>query len=60
MKVALIICDGGDGYSHIRYYKDLEEANRLCDDVEDFYANEDGPDIIEVPDDFSPPGGFSD
>ena len=60
MKVALIIRDGGDGYSHINYYKDIAEAERLCGYEEDYFINEDGPDVIEVPDDFAPPGGFSD
>lgn len=62
MKVALLIADGGDGYANIQYFKDVEFARKLADSdkhCDTFNINE-GMDIIDVPDDFYPPGGFSD
>lgn len=62
MKVGLLISDGCDGSASIHYFKDLEYAMALldCDAYcQDFGLNE-SMDIIEVPDTFSPPGGFSD
>lgn len=62
MKVGLLITDGGDGSANIHYFKDLSYARKLldCDSLcEEFGLNE-GMDVIEVPEDFYPPGGFSD
>lgn len=63
MKVALLISDGGDGSASIRYFKDIKYANELadCDEYcETFGLNEGGAEIIDVQEDFYPPGGFSD
>lgn len=58
MKVAIVINDCGDGSSSLHFYNDIDRAKDLCDSEENYYANEGDPTIIEVPDDFKPPGGF--
>lgn len=60
MKVALLICDGGDGSACIRWFKDHLLAEKLCETEEEFYQNEGDPEIITVPDDWEPRGGFDD
>lgn len=61
MKVALLIADGGDGSACIRYFKNVNLAMTLLDDdnyCETFGLNEGDCDVIEVPADFIPPGGY--
>lgn len=62
MKVALLISDGGDGSACIHYFKDIEYARTLevCNEHCEVFGLNEGVDIIEVPEDFEPPGGFSD
>lgn len=60
MKVAILICDGGDGSAGLRWFKDLLLAERLCETQEDFYQNEGDPEVVDVPDDWEPRGGFDD
>lgn len=55
MKVALVICDGGDGSASIAYYRNLEEAKRVVEEEEEYYMNEGSFDIIDVPKDWTPP-----
>ncbi|WXH66003.1 hypothetical protein NDAWWUGD_CDS0085 [Salmonella phage SeKF_80] len=64
MKVAIIISDGGDGSASLLWFKDLKLADELTSDDEHcevFGLNEGGPaEIIEVPEGWEPPCGFSD
>jgi len=63
MKVAILICDGGDGSAHLEWFKDVDHACDLASDddyCESYGINEGSPEIIEVPDGWTPPGGFSD
>lgn len=60
MKVAIAICDNGDGGAGIRWFKDILLAERLCENEENFYQNEGGPEVVDLPDDFTPRGGFDD
>lgn len=63
MKVAILITDGGDGSASLSWFKDLELAQTVADTddwCETFGMNEGSPTIIEVQDDFVPPGGFHD
>lgn len=59
MKVALLVNNGGDGSYSINYFRDIEMAYTLANEEECFFDS-DSVDIIEVPEDFNPPGGFSD
>lgn len=59
MKVAILISDGGDGYASLRWFKNTELAREVIDEHEQFYMNE-GVEVIDVPEDFNPPGGFDD
>lgn len=62
MKVAILIQDCGDGSSCLRWFKDIDLAEKLAysdDYCEEFGASE-GTTVIEVQDDFYPPGGFDD
>lgn len=62
MKVAILIQDSGDGSSCLRWFKDLDLAESLAYSdryCEEFGASE-GTTVIEVGDDFIPPGGFDD
>lgn len=62
MKVAILIQDCGDGSACLRWFKDLDLAETLA--YSDFYCEEfggsEGTTVIEVSDDFTPPGGFDD
>ena len=63
MQVAILVSDGGDGCSYLRWFKNIELAIKLANDdkyCEDFGCNEGGPTVITVGDDFSPQGGFDD
>jgi|AKYZ01.1.fsa_nt_gi hypothetical protein len=62
MKVGLLIADGGDGSASIHYFKDLIYASQLqdCDNHCETFGLNDSMDIIDVPEGFYPPGGFSD
>lgn len=60
MKVYILICDNGDGSSSLHFFKHKEVAQELCDNEEEYYSNEGDPTVIEVQDDFQPPGGFCD
>lgn len=67
MKVAILICDGGDGSACLRWFKNIPLAEGLAaseeEEQEDFYMNEGSPTIIEVNEDFIPPtynGQFDD
>ncbi len=59
MKVAILISDGGDGYASLRWFKNIELAREVVDEYDQFNMNE-GVEVIEVPEDFNPPGGFDD
>lgn len=62
MKVAILIEDCGDGSSCLRWFKDLDLAEALS--YHDRYCEEfggsEGATVIDVSDDFVPPGGFDD
>jgi len=60
MKVAILICDAGDGSAYLDWFKNVELAKSISNKHEDYYMNEGSPNIIEVPDGWSPPSGFSD
>lgn len=63
MKVALLVADGGDGSASIRFFRDIELADRLAggdEHCETYCWNEGYPTYIEVPDDFLPPGFWAD
>lgn len=60
MKVAILICDAGDGSAYLNWFKDVALAKSVCNKHEEYYMNEGSPEIIEVPDGWSPPSGFSD
>lgn len=60
MKVAILICDGGDGSASLSWFKNIDLAKTLCDKYEEYYQNEGGPEVVEVQSDFNPPFGFSD
>lgn len=67
MKVAILICDGGDGSAVLRWFKNIELADALANseesEYEEFYMNEGSATIIEVDEDFIPPtynGKFDD
>lgn len=64
MEVAILICDCGDGSACLRWFRNIHLACALAEDEseehEEFYQNEGSPVIIQVPDSFTPPGGFSD
>lgn len=59
MKIGMLVCDGGDGYSNIHFYRNIETAENDIQEYEQYYCNEDVTEI-EVPDDFVPPGGWDD
>jgi hypothetical protein len=62
MKIALVIADCGDGSATIRFFKDVDFAEKIA--YHDYFCEElamsEGGTIIEVPDDFKPPAGWSD
>uniref|UniRef100_A0AAU8HZE2 Uncharacterized protein n=1 Tax=Klebsiella phage FKP3 TaxID=3231233 RepID=A0AAU8HZE2_9CAUD len=62
MKVAILIEDCGDGSSCLRWFKDLDLAEALAysDDYCEEFGGSEGTTVIEVGDDFIPPGGFDD
>lgn len=60
MKVALVIRDCGDGSATIDFYKSIERACFECEEFnEDTCMNDGEPTIIDVPEGFVPPGGWS-
>lgn len=59
MKVAILISDGGDGYASLLWFKDVKFAADIADRYDQFNINE-GVEVVEVQEDFNPPGGFSD
>lgn len=60
MIVALVIRDCGDGSATIDFYKNIERACFECEEFnEDTCMNDGEPTIIDVPDGFVPPGGWS-
>jgi hypothetical protein len=62
MKIALVIADCGDGSATIRFFKDVDFAEKIA--YHDYFCEElamsEGGTIIEVGDDFYPPGGWDD
>lgn len=63
MRVAILIADGGDGSASLSWFRDIELANKVANDddhCETFGMNEGGTTIIDVHDDFIPPGGWDD
>lgn len=59
MKVAILISDDGDGTASLRWFKNIELAEEIAEEKDQFNMNE-GSEIIDVPEDFNPPGGFDD
>lgn len=62
MKIALVISDCGDGSAAIRFFKDVDFAEKVA--YHDYFCEElaisEGVTIIEVQDDFKPPFCWSD
>ena len=60
MKAALVIRDCGDGSATFDFYKNIERACFECEEFnEDTCMNDGEPTIIDVPEGFVPPGGWS-
>ena len=49
MKPLYLIASSSDGYTCIHYTFDGELAERFCEEDEDFYGMDSGPDILMVP-----------
>lgn len=61
MKVAILVRDCGDGSVSLNWFKDHLLAEKLCQDIDNTLSLNDGdPEIIDVPDDWEPRGGFDD
>lgn len=58
----MLVCDLGDGSCDIKFFKDTSLAQVLleCDDYSSLFSLNYSPIIINVQDDFNPPGGWSD
>lgn len=59
MRIGLLVADGGDGSSSIRFFRSIEKAEEVREENEEYFTNEDVTEI-EVPDDFTPPGFWAD
>jgi hypothetical protein len=53
MKPLYLIASSSDGYTCIHYTFNQELAQKFCDEDEDFYGMDSGPDVLMVPDDMT-------
>lgn len=61
MKVYILVRDCGDGPVTLNWFKDRLLVEKLCEDIDnDFSLNDGDPEVIDVPDDWEPRGGFDD
>ncbi|MCS5736706.1 UNVERIFIED_CONTAM: hypothetical protein RF648_18520 [Kocuria sp. CPCC 205274] len=58
MDIGLLVWDGGDGTSTIRFFRDLDKAQDKLE--EDSYNCNEDVTVITVPDNFVPPGFWAD
>jgi hypothetical protein len=59
MKVYGLICDGGDGSAHVRWYRNEKKIEELLEQ-EEYYQNEGSAITLTFPDDFDlEAAGFS-
>lgn len=62
MQIAIVIADCGDGSATLRWFKDVALAEEVAyhDHFCEELAMSEGATVIEVGDDFLPPGGWDD
>lgn len=58
MKIGIIIRENEDGSASLCYYKNIDKAQWLLGFGECTYLSDD-VEVLDVPDDFKPPGGWS-